>query len=189
MDNVKYLNDGTAAPSDVQPDSSFVNQTFKVLNDRHNVIYEFVMRYNDYIYGEHDYGNGCHLTMIESHTLTYIEDHPGTIVSDLTDYWKKTKGAVSQVVSKLESMGFVSKVKEEGNAKNVHLYVTESGLQLSRAHKLYDILDITKTLNEIQKECSPAEIDTFYKVISVYYKVICKDFEENKVPRRKKRRQ
>ena len=29
---------------------------------------------------------------------------------------------------------------------------------------------------------------TFYKVISVYYKVICKDFEENKIPKRQGKR-
>lgn len=174
----------------VDSESSFVDQTFQVMNDRHNVIYEFVMRYNDYIYSEHDYGNGDPLTMIEAHTLTYIEDHPGTTVTELTNYWHKTKGAISQIVSKLEALGLVKKTKKEGNAKNVCLYVTECGFQTSRAHKLYDTLDITKTLSAIQKECTPAEIDTFYKVISVYYKVICKDFEENKIPKRYgKRRQ
>lgn len=181
-------NPDISAASDSE--SSFVDQTFQVMNDRHNVIYEFVMRYNDYIYSEHDYGNGDPLTMIEAHTLTYIEDHPGATVTELTNYWHKTKGAISQIVSRLETLGLVKKTKKEGNAKNVCLYVTECGFQTSRAHKLYDTLDITKTLSEIQKECTPAEIDTFYKVISVYYKVICKDFEENKIPKRYgKRRQ
>lgn len=181
-------NPDISAASDSE--SSFVDQTFQVMNDRHNVIYEFVMRYNDYIYSEHDYGNGAPLTMIEAHTLTYIEDHPGTTVTELTNYWHKTKGAISQIVSRLEALGLVKKTKKEGNAKNVCLYVTDCGFQTSRAHKLYDTLDITKTLSEIQKECTPAEIDTFYKVISVYYKVICKDFEENKIPKRYgKRRQ
>lgn len=169
-------------------ESSFVDQTFQVLNNRHNVIYEFVMRYNDYIYAEHDYGNGIPLTMIEVHTLTYIEDHPGTTVTELTNYWHKTKGAISQIVSRLEDLGLVQKTKKEGNAKNVCLYVTEDGFQISRSHKLYDTLDITKTLSKIQKECTPAEIDTFYKVISVYYNVICKDFEENKIPKRQGKR-
>lgn len=169
-------------------ESSFVDQTFQVLNDRHNIIYEFVMRYNDYIYAEHDYGNGDPLTMIEAHTLTYIEDHPGATVTELTNYWHKTKGAISQIVSRLESIGLVKKTKKEGNAKNVCLYVTECGFQTSRSHKLYDTLDITKTLGEIQKECTPAEIDTFYKVIGVYYDVICRDFEENKIPKRQGKR-
>ena len=170
------------------PESGFINETFQVLNGRHNIIYEFVMRYDDYIYAEHSYGTGYHLTMIEVHTLTYIEDHPGTTVTELTAYWHKTKGAISQIVSRLEDLGLVTKTKKEGNGKNVYLYITETGYQVSRSHKLYDILDITKTLSKIQKECTPAEIDTFYKVISVYYKVICKDFEENKIPKRQGKR-
>lgn len=170
--------------------SSFIDHAYQVLNDRHNVIYEFVMRYNDYIYAEHDYGNGHPLTMIEVHTLTYIQDHPGTTVTELTDYWHKTKGAISQTVSRLENLGLVEKTKKDGNGKNVYLYVTDQGARVSSSHKLYDILDITKTLSKIQRECSPEEIDTFYKVLAVYYQVISKDFEENKIPRRQaKRRQ
>lgn len=42
------------------PESSFINETFQVLNGRHNIIYEFVMRYDDYIYAEHSYGTGYH---------------------------------------------------------------------------------------------------------------------------------
>lgn len=168
--------------------SSFIDQAYQALNDRHNVIYEFVMRYNDYIYAGHDYGNGHPLSMIEVHTLTYIQDHPGTTVTELTNYWHKTKGAVSQIVSHLEDLGLVEKTKKRENGKNVYLYITEAGFRISCSHKLYDILDITKTLSKVQRECTPAEIDTFYKVLSVYYKVICKDFEENKIPRRQGRR-
>lgn len=169
-------------PSNAQ--SSFISQAFQALNDRHNVIYEFVMRYTDYIYAEHDYGDGHRLTMVEVHTLTYIEDHPGTTITELTAYWHKTKGMLSQIVSRLVSLGLVNKTKKGGTGKNVYLHVTPAGFQVSRSHKLYDILDITKTLSQIQRECSPEEIDTFYKVLSVYYKVISKDFEENKIPRR-----
>lgn len=169
-------------PSNAQ--DGFISQAFQALNDRHNVIYEFVMRYTDYIYAEHDYGDGRCLTMVEVHTLTYIEDHPGTTVTELTAYWHKTKGMISQIVSRLVSLGLVTKTKKGGTGKNVYLRVTPAGLQVSRSHKLYDILDITKTLSQIQRECSPEEIDTFYKVLSVYYRVIAKDFEENKIPRR-----
>ncbi len=168
--------------------SSFIDQAYQVLNDRHNIIYEFVMRYNDYIYAEHDYGNGHPLTMIEVHTLTYIHDHPGATVTELTSYWHKTKGAISQIVSRLEDLGLVEKTKKKDNGKNVYLYITDAGFQISCSHKLYDILDITKTLSKVQRECTPAEIDTFYKVLSSYYRVICKDFEDNKIPKRQGKR-
>nr|WP_330372956.1 hypothetical protein [Lacrimispora celerecrescens] len=74
----------------------------------------------------------------------------------------------------------LQKKKKEGNAKNVLLYATEIGVKLSKAHKLYDTIDIAKTMGELKKECSPEEIDNFYKVISVYNKVIQNDFEINR---------
>ncbi|MBE5967275.1 MAG: MarR family transcriptional regulator [Lachnospiraceae bacterium] len=165
---------------------SIINETFRTLNERHNNIYQFVMRYNDYIVSTHDYGIGILLNMIEAHTLTYIEENPGITITELAAYWNKTKGALSQTVSQLCKKGLVTKEKKEGNAKNVLLYATETGIELSKAHKLYDTLDITKTMGELKKECSPDEIDAFYKVISVYNKIIQKDFEINRGKRKKK---
>lgn len=159
---------------------SIIDETFHTLNERHNSIYQFVMRYNDYIISTHDYGLGILLSMIEAHTLTYIEENPGITVTELASYWNKTKGALSQTVSRLSDKGLVTKEKKEGNAKNVLLYATDIGVKLSKAHKLYDTIDIAKTMGELKKECSPEEIDNFYKVISVYNKVIQNDFEINR---------
>jgi len=168
MDDNQNLND------------SFIDETFHTLNERHNNIYQFVMRYNDYIISTHDYGLGILLTMIEAHTLTYIEENPGVTITELASYWNKTKGALSQTVSRLSEKGLVSKEKRDGNAKNIRLYATETGLRLSKAHKLYDTVDIAKTMGALREECTAEEIDAFYKVISVYNQVIQKDFEINR---------
>ena len=170
---------------DKKNNTGIIEDTFHMLNERHNNIYQFVIQYNEYILSTHDYGEGIPLTMIESHTLTYIEDHPGITISELATYWNKTKGALSQTVSRLEKWGLVIKEKQNGNLKNVHLYPTETGTRLSKAHKLYDTIDIVKTMEELKKECSTEEIDNFYKVISVYNKVIKKDFIINKGRRKK----
>lgn len=165
---------------------SIIDETFHTLNERHNNIYQFVMRYNDYIISTHDYGMGLLLTMIEAHTLTYIEEHPGVTVTELATYWNKTKGALSQTVSRLSEKGLVAKEKRAGNAKSILLYPTETGVALSKAHKLYDTVDIAKTMGELRKECSAEEIDAFYKVISVYNQVIQRDFEINRGNRNKR---
>lgn len=170
---------------DKKNNTGIIDDTFHMLNERHNNIYQFVIQYNEYILSTHDYGEGIPLTMIESHTLTYIEDNPGVTISELASYWNKTKGAISQTVSRLEKWELVIKEKENGNLKNVHLYTTETGTRLSKAHKLYDTIDIVKTMDELKKECSTEEIDNFYKVISVYNKVIKKDFIINKGRRKK----
>jgi DNA-binding MarR family transcriptional regulator len=148
-------------------EDSMIDATFQLLNSRHNNIYKFVMLYSDYINTPHDYGTHT-LSMTEAHVLTYIEEHPGTTITDLAKYWEKTKGALSQTVSRLVSKGLVYRSKAIDNAKNVLLYVTEEGLKTSKAHKLYDTLAISKTLEDLSKYCTPEEIDAFYKVIAIF---------------------
>lgn len=173
-------------PPERPSDPSMIDETFHALNERHNNIYQFVIHYNDYIVSIHDYGDGIPLTMIEAHTLTYIEEHPGTTVTELAKYWGKTKGALSQTVTRLTDKGLVDKTKTADNAKSVRLYVTETGARLSKSHKLFDTVDIAKTMGELRKECSVEEIEAFYKVLSVYNKVIKNDSEFNKKQRTKR---
>jgi len=165
---------------DKKNDVGIIDDTFHMLNERHNNIYQFVIQYNEYILSTHDYGEGIPLTMIESHTLTHIEDHPGITISELAIYWNKTKSALSQTVSRLVKWNLVVKKKQNDNLKNLHLYTTDIGTKISRAHKLYDTIDIIKTMDELGKECSAEDINSFYKVISVYNKIIKKDFIINK---------
>ena len=173
---------------EVEANPGLIDETYTLLNGRHNILYQFVMRYDDYIYNTHDYGTGDALTMIESHTLSFIDDHPGTTVTELASFWSKTKGAISQIVSRLERYGLIEKRKAPDNGKTVLLYATETVKKASTAHKMYDILDITKTMGELGKECSPDDIDTFFRVLSVYNDVITRDFEENNISKRQGRR-
>ncbi|MDF2611695.1 MAG: hypothetical protein K0R92_3169, partial [Lachnospiraceae bacterium] len=63
-------------------ESLSIDEQFHHLNINHNNIYQFVMLYYNYILAKHDYGTGDLVTMIESHTITYIEEHPNTTVSE-----------------------------------------------------------------------------------------------------------
>ena len=173
------LENNTLAGAPDLTNSAIIDSTYTMLNNRHNNIYQFVMHYNDYIMSTHQYGDTHDLTMMEVHSLSYIEDHPGTTSRELIEYWGKTKGTISQLLKRLEKLSLIEKKKKDGNAKNLYLYVTEEGAKVSKAHKMYDILDITKTMSELQEECSAEEIDAFYHVLSVYNKVIKKDFEIN----------
>lgn len=161
-------------------DPTIIDNSYAVLDAQQSNIYHFVMQYNDYITSRHSYGSGSPMTMIEMHTLTFIEDNPGTTVTTLSRYWGKTKSMLSQVVSKLVRDGLVTKSKSSGNAKTIHLYVTEEGRHLSRAHKIYDVLDITKTLSKLRESCSVEELEAFYKVIAAYNQVIAEDFTSNR---------
>ncbi|MBT9779614.1 MarR family transcriptional regulator [Clostridium sp. MCC353] len=156
----------------VSKESNQLDQTFRILNERTNCVYQFAMLYNSYIMSEHNYGTGQKVTMIEAHILAYIEENPGTTITALARYWNRTKGAISQTVARLVDKGLVSRHKSAMNAKTVLLYPTEEGRKLSQAHKLYNTIDLSRTLNELLKECTMEEIDSFYKVLGSYIKLL-----------------
>lgn len=131
-------------------------------------LYEFVTKYSAYMATTNDYGTGEWVSMVEVHLLTHIEENPGVTPTQLAKLWVRTKGAISQQVKKLEEKGLVEKRKLEGNAKTVRLYPTPKGAELSAAHKLYDMADITQTLQLLLKTCTIQEISAFYKVIKAY---------------------
>lgn len=137
-----------------------------------DILYEFVLKYSASMYLPIDYGTGDKLNMIEAHLLTYIDEHPGITGTELAKLWNRTKGAISQQVKKLVSRGYVRKEKQDGNAKIILLYVTEKGRQISLAHKMHDVVDITQTLQILSKTCTIDEIMAFYKVVSGYVSIL-----------------
>ncbi len=145
-----------------------IDEIFHRLNAKADILYRLVMWLSDYMSKANDYGTGQLMNMVEIHTLTAIEENPGITVTEISKTWNKTKGAVSQTVTKLASKGFVSKVKLPENAKTVLLFPTESGKTLSKAHKTSDAIDLTKGMEYLLKKHTMEEIDVFYRVANTY---------------------
>lgn len=142
------------------------------LDAKANIIYKFVMNYSDYIKSARDYGTGEIINMVEVHTLTVIEENPGITVTEVALEWNRTKGAVSQIISKLEKRGLIKRKKEVGNARIVHLYVTEKGNLLSKAHKEYDINELIWADKTLRKSFTSEEINVFYNVMQKYTELL-----------------
>ena len=159
---------GDEGEDDLTNSKEEIDQIYARLSPRADKLYRFVMLYANYLKEPRDYGTGQLVTMTEVHTLTLIEDNPGYTVSDLAKWWGCTKSAVSQTIKRLEARGLVYKVRDENNAKILHLYPTEEGVKLSTAHKLFDNMDIMQTSNDLLRSCTAEDIDTFYKVIDAY---------------------
>ncbi len=146
-----------------------IDRVYAQLSPRADLIYSFVSIYNSYINEKRIYGGiGPEINMVEVHTLTMISDTPGITVSELSKMWNRTKGAVSQNVAKLEKKGLITRKQNSKDGRIAHLYATETGHQLSTAHKMYDNLDIMQTQQELLNECSIEELDAFYKVLKIY---------------------
>lgn len=141
-------------------------------SERANLVYKFVSLYSDYMNDVHDYGVQASVNMLEAHVLTTIYDSPGVNATQLTKYWGKTKGAISQTVTKLVNKGYVTRGKKLENSKTVPLYATPAGEELAKAHKVYDVMDITDTMQKLRQICTAEEIDGFYHVLEAYIRLM-----------------
>lgn len=103
-----------------------------------DLCYHFATLFKNNATLQSDYGTGDVYTSLEVHTVSRIEDNPGITVTEIAEQTGRTKGAVSQILTKLESKGLVRREKDPQNPRRVCLYVTPDGLALSRLHKQYD---------------------------------------------------
>lgn len=137
-----------------------------------NLRYDFIEKYTQYMKIPTDYGTGETITMVEVHTLTLIETHPGIMPKEVALMWNRTKGAVSQTLNKLKKKGLIEQRSENGNNKNIHLYVTEIGKTLSIAHRKYDERHLQWAHKELSKSFSEKEIDNFYAIMKRYTEIM-----------------
>lgn len=103
-----------------------------------DIQYRFASMFREAEKIQTDYGTGETYTSLEVHTVTRVEDNPGITVTEIAEQTNRTKGAVSQIITKLENKGLIRREKDPENPRRVSLFVTPKGLELSRAHKNYD---------------------------------------------------
>lgn len=103
-----------------------------------DIQYQYVSMFRESEKNQNDYGTGDLYTSLEVHTVTRIEDNPGITVTEIAEQTNRTKGAVSQIITKLENKGLVRREKDPENPRRVCLFVTDDGFKLSRSHKEYD---------------------------------------------------
>jgi DNA-binding MarR family transcriptional regulator len=72
-------------------------------------------------------GIGSSLSAAEIHLIDMAGRFSGETISGLASRLGVTKGAVSQMVNKLEEKGYLIKIHGEGNKKNVFIELTKNG--------------------------------------------------------------
>lgn len=156
-----------------------VCELYDKISETVNVLYEFVLAYNDYMGTKRDYGTGDELSMNEAHVLTDIADNPGITVTELSKLWSKTTSALSQTVRKLINKDLIYRVNSKEDAKIFMLYPKQKAIEFSIAHKNYDILDIIKTNKRLLKKFTDQELITFYSVMEEYSKLLKESKQKN----------
>ncbi|HKM38661.1 MAG TPA: MarR family winged helix-turn-helix transcriptional regulator, partial [bacterium] len=71
------------------------------------------------------------------HTVSAIAKNPGIHISGLALYFGYTRGAVSEVVRKLEKKGLIVKQTDPENSSRLNLYLTNKGRTAQREHQRY----------------------------------------------------
>lgn len=160
--------DNESMDSNISANNALSEDVFHKMTEHTNQVYKFVKLYNDYANIPRDYGTGEEVNMLSVHIMSDIEEHPGITVTELAEEWFRTKGSISQVIKYLDEQGYIIKKKEGNNNKNIHLYPTSRGVELSLAHKLYDAKNLKNTLDFFSGYCTEEELTAFYKVLGYY---------------------
>lgn len=98
-----------------------------------------------------EYGTDQMLYHSERHMLDQIGDHPEMNMSEFARVMGVTRGAVSQVVQKLESKGVVKRRRSIDNQKEVFLELTATGRQVYRKHQQINKASIQPLVEELNK--------------------------------------
>lgn len=141
------------------------NVQYQELSVKAEYLYRFVNLFKASFHKPQDYA-GYSINMVEVHDLTYIDDHPGVSTSAIAQNTRRTRGAVSQVLTRLEKNGLIRRVRSPENSSMVQLYTTEAGKEISDAHKRHDVFMLNAMNNELRRHFSKEEIDCFFRILA-----------------------
>lgn len=113
----------------------------------------------------HEFGDTA-LYGAEVHVLETIGKNSGITATDIVNDMQVTKGAISQIVSKLRGKGLVQKSSKTGNVRIHELYVTEKGMQVLLLHDEQERELMQKMRAELKK-CRPDDIPIFTSMINI----------------------
>ncbi len=131
-----------------------------------DLYFKFIMKEYQSAITPRDYGTGDMYTLIETHTITFIDDNPGVSITDIAAYMNRTSSAASQIVSKLERKGLVHKTFTKSNSKTMLLFLTPEGKELSEAHKQYDKVHLMPVNEKFIERFSREELELFYTMMN-----------------------
>ncbi len=96
----------------------------------------------------------------EIHTLTTIGDNNMLTVTQIADLLGVSKAAASQAIGNLQKNGYLKKLKDTENKREVYLSLTEKGKQAYQGHEQVWGSLCLKFLSDLKEE----EIENFIKV-------------------------
>ena len=111
-----------------------------MINDKHEIAYKslhLALALVDLDKKTRYYGTDVPIFHSEIHVIMAIAEHPGIHVGGLADILGVTKGAVSEILKKLERKALVIKEIDDLNLSRYSLNLTEKGKKAHNNHMHY----------------------------------------------------
>lgn len=152
--------------------------TTKLINQRPGRMIQLASLLNRYASKPKDFGDGDYITLIEIGILVYISSFPGVTNSTLCEQFGRTKGAISQLIRKLEDKGYIQRSPNPEDAKSFLFYPSLKGMRLIQKINEKDMNDSNGTLLRLLQICSLEDIQTFFRMVDIYITILIKQISE-----------
>jgi DNA-binding MarR family transcriptional regulator len=99
-----------------------------------------------------DFGCGVLLFPAEVHTLSAVYENPRSSITELSELLGVTKGAASQMISKMEKKSLIIKEFAPGSEKQRMLKLTEKGKLAYNGHEEYHkqmVIEVDKKMESL----------------------------------------
>lgn len=121
-----------------------------------------------------DYGIGEDFTQAEIHTIAYIGENPGSRQDNLAKAKGITKGAASQMITKLEKRGLVKRGQSKNSNAEVALYLTKKGTEAFKGH-IHFHNQVDNSFHQFFTTISEDEYDIFVRILKSCDEVLLKE--------------
>lgn len=155
-----------------QMHSASINQVLRRINHRSGGLYDFIMIAGGLLNNVEITSHGQRLTMLEIQILLLVDKNPGITATDLCKRWSRTRGAISQMLKKIEEKGFIYREKNAPDSRVIGLYTTDWGVEAVNEYTIQDFQDGTNIISHLLETCSEEELKSFYKVIDCYCQML-----------------
>ena len=140
-------------------------------NPARDILYDFSQAYQRNSNTAHIFEDGTKMTTIEAHTLKHICQHNGVTLTDIVNYWGRTKGTVSAQITNLENKGYVRREKCKNDNKKVHIFPTELGLKINEEHRNFDLKETAEFIDKWLDKYTAEDMMKFIEYMQFYIDV------------------
>jgi DNA-binding MarR family transcriptional regulator len=114
------------------------------------------------------FGEAGLLTPSEVHTIDAIGSGDGILMSELAARLAVSKGAVTQIISRLEGKEFVRRIPHPTDSRAIIVSLTKTGLLAYQAHREFD----QNLYKKFSMQATPQEVEIFRTCVEKFCKIL-----------------